>query len=116
MIVLSNPVYSHIPDIHHLLEARYRGAKVIAVAPDKNASSQFADLWVPIDWSADPALWLGVCKILLDNGWVDTEFMKEQTDLPILVRWTTSAICARRTSRRRATQSSSTQWIRPMGL
>jgi steroid C-25 hydroxylase alpha subunit len=86
LILLSNPVYGNIPDIHYILEARYRGAKVVAIAPDKNATAQFADLWLPINWSADPALWLGVCKILIDNGWIDTEFVKEQTDLPALVR------------------------------
>jgi len=86
IILMSNPVYANIPDIHYILEARYRGAKIIAVAPDKNPSCQFADIWVPIDWSADPALWLGVAKILIDKGWIDEHFVKEQTDLPILVR------------------------------
>jgi DMSO reductase family type II enzyme molybdopterin subunit len=86
IILMSNPVYANIPDIHYLLEARYRGAKIIAVAPDKNPSCQFADIWVPVDWSADPALWLGVAKILIDNGWIDTHFVKEQTDGPVLVR------------------------------
>src|ERR1039458_9566819 len=86
IILMSNPVYANIPDMHYLLEARYRGAKIIAVAPDKNPSCQFADIWVPIDWSADPALWLGVAKILIDKGWIDEHFVKEQTDLPILVR------------------------------
>jgi DMSO reductase family type II enzyme molybdopterin subunit len=86
IIWLSNPVYANIPDIHYFLEARYRGAKIISVCPDKNPSAQFADRWVPIDWSADPAMWLGVCKILIENGWIDEEFMREQTDLPIAIR------------------------------
>ena len=86
IILMSNPVYANIPDIHYLLEARYRGAKIIAVAPDKNPTCQFADIWVPIDWSADPALWLGVAKILIDKGWIDTHFVQEQTDAPVLVR------------------------------
>ncbi len=86
IILMSNPVYANIPDIHYLLEARYRGAKIIAVAPDKNPSAQFADIWVPIEWSADPALWLGVSKILIDNGWIDRNFVVEQTDAPVLVR------------------------------
>jgi steroid C-25 hydroxylase alpha subunit len=86
LILLSNPVYGNIPDIHYILEARYRGAKVVAIAPDKNATAQFADMWLPVNWSADPAFWLGVCKILIDNGWIDTEFVKEQTDAPVLVR------------------------------
>jgi steroid C-25 hydroxylase alpha subunit len=86
IILMSNPVYANIPDVHYLLEARYRGAKIIAVAPDKNPSCQFADCWVPINWSADPALWLGVCRILIERGWIDREFVAEQTDAPVLVR------------------------------
>ncbi len=86
LIVLSNPAYGNIPDIHYILEARYRGAKVVAIAPDKNATAQLADMWLPVNWSADPALWLGVCKILIDNGWIDADFVKEQTDAPVLVR------------------------------
>lgn len=86
IILMSNPVYANIPDIHYILEARYRGSKVVAIAPDKNPSAQFADMWLPVNWSADPALWLGVCRILIDNGWIDMEFVKEQTDLPVLVR------------------------------
>ena len=86
IVTQSNPVYSVITDIHWLLEARYRGAKVVAILPDKNPSAQFADMWLPINWSADSALWLGVAKILIERGWVDAEFVKEQTDAPILVR------------------------------
>ena len=86
IILMSNPVYANIPDVHYVLEARYRGAKIIAVAPDKNPSCQFADIWVPINWSADPALWLGVSRILIDNEWINRDFLSEQTDSPILVR------------------------------
>jgi DMSO reductase family type II enzyme molybdopterin subunit len=86
IIMYSNPVYANIPDVHYVLEARYRGAKVIAIAPDKNPSAQFADIWLPINWSSDPAVWLGVCRILIDNGWIDRDFIVEQTDLPVLVR------------------------------
>ncbi len=86
IFVLSNPAYANIPDVHYLLEARYRGAKVVAISPDKNPTAQFADVWLPVNWSADPALWMGVCRILIENGWIDKPFMKEQTDLPVLVR------------------------------
>jgi steroid C-25 hydroxylase alpha subunit len=86
LIVLSNPVYGNIPDIHYILEARYRGAKVVGISPDKSATSQFMDMWMPVNWSADPAIWLGVCRILIENGWIDTDFIKEQTDLVTLVR------------------------------
>lgn len=86
LFILSNPVYANIPDMHYMLEARYRGAKVVVIAPDKNPTAQFGDVWVPVDWSADPALWLGVCRILIEKGWVDIDFIKEQTDLTVVVR------------------------------
>ncbi len=86
VILMSNPVYANIPDIHYFLEARYRGAEVVVICPDKNPTAQFGDYWVPIEWSADPAMWLGVCRLLIERGWVDEEFMREQTDLPIAVR------------------------------
>ncbi len=55
VITQGNPVYSMISEIHYTLEARYRGAKVVAILPDKNPSAQFADMWLPVNWSADPA-------------------------------------------------------------
>lgn len=86
IVVIGNPVYADIADMHYLLEARYRGAKVAVIAPDKSPTAQFADLWLPIDWSADPALWLGVCRILIESGGIDSEFVAEQTDAAVLVR------------------------------
>ena len=86
IIAGANPVYANVPDIHYILESRYRGATVVSISPDKNPTAGIADHWIPIDWSADSAMWLGVCKILIDNNWVNWDFVKEQSDLPILVR------------------------------
>jgi DMSO reductase family type II enzyme molybdopterin subunit len=86
VLVYGNPVYACISDYHYVLEARYRGSKVVQISPDKSPSAQFADMWLPVNWSSDPALWLGLCRILIDKGWIDFEFIKEQTDLPVLVR------------------------------
>ncbi|MFA7269281.1 MAG: molybdopterin-dependent oxidoreductase [Sterolibacterium sp.] len=86
IITGANPVYANIPDFHYVLEARYKGSKVIAVCPDKSPTAQFVDEWVPVDYSADPAVWMGVCRLLIERGWIDEPFMKEQTDLPLAVR------------------------------
>jgi DMSO reductase family type II enzyme molybdopterin subunit len=86
IIQCSNPVYANIPDIHYMLEARYRGAKLIGISIDKTPTQMMMDHWIPMEYSADPAMWLGVCKILIDRGWIDMDFMREQTDLPILIR------------------------------
>jgi len=81
-----NPVYTRIPSTHFIWEARYHGAEVISIAPDYNASSFHADLWVPIKPGTDAALALAMCKVIIDEGKVKEEFVKEQTDLPLLVR------------------------------
>ena len=46
------------PDAHFFTEARYRGARVCAVAPDYAEYVKFADTWLPAragtDAAADP--------------------------------------------------------------
>jgi anaerobic selenocysteine-containing dehydrogenase len=44
----ANPVYTQIPNAHFLNEARYRGARVVTIAPDYSASSVHCDLFVPV--------------------------------------------------------------------
>lgn len=82
----SNPGYTWIPYHHYLTEARYRGAKIVAIAPDFNASAPSSDYFVPIQAGSDAALALAMCKVIVDEGLMDAEFVKSQTDLPLLVR------------------------------
>jgi DMSO reductase family type II enzyme molybdopterin subunit len=81
-----NPLYTRIPSAHYLTEARYKGTDVISIAPDYNASSIHTDLWVPVEPGTDAALALAMCKVIVDEGRYDAAFVKEQTDLPLLVR------------------------------
>jgi len=81
-----NPIYTRIPCSHFLTEARYKGARVINIAPDYNASSIHADEWVPVKPGTDAALALALAHVILKNGWENSTFIKEQTDLPLLVR------------------------------
>lgn len=81
-----NPAVTRIPDAHFVHEARYRGARVIAVAPDYNQSAIHADLWLAPRPGSDAALALGACAILLAEGLYDADYLREQTDLPFLVR------------------------------
>jgi DMSO reductase family type II enzyme molybdopterin subunit len=81
-----NPVATQIPNAHFLTEARYNGAKIVTIAPDYSPSSIHADMWVPVRPGTDAAFALAVAKILIDEKRYDAAFVKEQTDLPILVR------------------------------
>ncbi|MCK9282952.1 MAG: molybdopterin-dependent oxidoreductase, partial [Rhodocyclaceae bacterium] len=81
-----NPVYTQIPNAHFYTSARYRGTKIISICTDYNASAIKADLWIPIKPGTDAALALSVCREIIEGGHVDKAFVKEQTDLPLLVR------------------------------
>ena len=81
-----NPIYTRIPSYHFISEARYRGATVVTIAPDASPSTMHADLYVPVDFGADAALGLGMAQVMIAEGLVKEDFVKEQTDLPLLVR------------------------------
>jgi anaerobic selenocysteine-containing dehydrogenase len=81
-----NPVYTQIPNAHFILEARYHGARVVAIAPDYNASAIHADEWVPVNVGTDAALGLSIAQVMLEEDIFDRRFVAEQTDLPLLVR------------------------------
>jgi DMSO reductase family type II enzyme molybdopterin subunit len=82
----SNPSYTRIPVYHFVPEARYKGAEVVIISPDYNPSGMHSDYHVPVKVGSDAALCLGMCKVILDEGLEDAGFVKDQTDLPLLVR------------------------------
>ena len=86
LIWIANPSYTRVPDAHFLWEARYRGAKVVSIAPDFSPSTVHADHWLNVRYGTDAALALGMVHTILDEGLHDVEYVKEQTDLPFLVR------------------------------
>jgi DMSO reductase family type II enzyme molybdopterin subunit len=86
VVWVANPSYTQITNYHYITEARYNGTEVWVIAADYNASSIPADLWVPVTPGSDAALWLGVSQVLISEGLHNESFIKEQTDLPLLVR------------------------------
>ena len=81
----SNISQTRIPDAHFAYEARYNGAKLVAISPDFNSSCVHADLYLSINPGTDTALALAVAKHIIDNKLYDEPYIKEQTDLPLLV-------------------------------
>jgi DMSO reductase family type II enzyme molybdopterin subunit len=82
----ANPVYTRIPDMHFLTEARYRGTQVVIVGPEYSPSTIHADLWLNPGIQTDPALALAMAQVIVADGLDKAEYVKEQTDLPFLVR------------------------------
>jgi DMSO reductase family type II enzyme molybdopterin subunit len=81
-----NPTYTQIPNAHFIQEARYNGARVVAIAPDYNASAIHADRWIPVNVASDAAFGLSLAHVIIEEERYDARFIAEQTDLPLLVR------------------------------
>ncbi len=88
----SNLPVTRTPDAHWMAEARYRGQKVIAVAPDYADNVKFADEWLAPQPGTDGALAMAMGHVILREFFVDrqvpyfTDYVKRYTDLPFLVR------------------------------
>ena len=81
-----NPAFTRIPFYHFMLEGRYHGAEVVSISPDLNASHMHADYHVPVAPGSDAALAMAMVQVILEEDIADYGFIREQTDLPMLVR------------------------------
>jgi len=88
----SNLPVTRTPDAHWMTEARYRGQKVVAVAPDYADNVKFADEWLAARPGTDGALAMAMGHVILREFFVDrrtpyfADYVKRYTDLPYLVR------------------------------
>jgi len=87
----SNVPVTRTPDAHWMAEARYRGQKVVVVAPDYADNVKFADEWMPAQPGTDGALAMAMGHVVLTEFFVRTpiprfvDYVKRYTDLPFLV-------------------------------
>lgn len=87
----SNVPMTRTPDAHWMTEARYRGQKVIAVAPDYAENVKFADEWVSAAPGTDGALAMAMGHVVLKEFFAESTtpffdtYNKQYTDLPHLV-------------------------------
>ena len=69
----SNVPVTRTPDAHWMTEARYRGQKVVAVAPDYADNVKFADEWLPAQPGTDGALAMAMGHVMLKEFFVDRQ-------------------------------------------
>ncbi|MFC5999595.1 nitrate reductase subunit alpha [Quadrisphaera sp. GCM10027208] len=87
----SNVPLTRTPDAHWMVEARYRGQKVVAVSPDYADNVKFADEWLAAHPGTDGALAMAMGHVVLKEFFVDrqvgyfTDYVRRYTDLPFLV-------------------------------
>jgi nitrate reductase / nitrite oxidoreductase, alpha subunit len=81
-----NWIATKMPDGHWLTEARQRGTKVVVVACEYGATSHKGDEVLVVRPGTTPALALGLAHVIIEEGLYDRDFVRRNTDLPLLVR------------------------------
>lgn len=69
-----------------LLDAKERGLKVVAVDPRRRGAGPHADDWLPIKPASDLALALALSHALINQGYVDENYLKKYTNSSFLVQ------------------------------
>ncbi|MBE9375702.1 nitrate reductase subunit alpha [Saccharopolyspora sp. HNM0983] len=87
----SNVPVTRTPDAHFMTEARYRGQKVVVVAPDYADNVKFADTWLAPNPGTDGAMAMAMGHVVLRDFFVQrqapafADYVRRYTDLPFLV-------------------------------
>ena len=82
-----NLIENKMPESHWLNEVMERGGKLVDIAPEYNCPGTKSNYWIGVrPGLSDTAVFLGVTKILIDEGWYDADFVRRFTDFPLLVR------------------------------
>ncbi len=87
----ANLPMTRTPDAHFAIEARYKGTKIVSMAPDYAEYVKFADLWMPVKQGTDAAAFMAMGHVALKEFHVAkqdayfTGYAKKYTDMPMLV-------------------------------
>ncbi|AQL43988.1 nitrate reductase [Halorientalis sp. IM1011] len=82
----SNINVTRIPDAKYFLEAAYNGTKRVGIFTDYSQTAIHTDEWISPEPGTDTALALGMARVIVEEGLYDEAHLKEQTDMPLLVR------------------------------
>ncbi len=91
IITGANLPMTRTPDAHFASEVRYKGAKIVAMAPDYAEFVKFSDLWMPIRQGTDSAAFLAMGHVALKEFYIENqdpyfaEYARKYTDLPMQV-------------------------------
>ncbi|MEK8089674.1 nitrate reductase subunit alpha [Thermithiobacillus plumbiphilus] len=87
----ANLPMTRTPDAHFFSEVRYKGAKVVSMAPDYAEYVKFADLWMPVRQGTDAAVFMAMGHVVLREFFLDhqepyfLDYARTYTDLPMQV-------------------------------
>ncbi len=77
-----NPVHTQVNVMHHAMDAKKRGAKLVVVDPYRTATAAKADLHIPLRPGTDGALACAMMHVLFAEGFADWDYLWRYTDCP----------------------------------
>jgi nitrate reductase alpha subunit len=84
-----NWITTKMPDAHWLTEARLKGTKIVVIACEYSATATKGDEVIVVRPGTTSALALGLSHVILKEKLYDVNYVKQWTDLPLLVRMDT---------------------------
>ncbi|MGK3149015.1 nitrate reductase subunit alpha [Staphylococcus shinii] len=87
----SNVPLTRTPDAHFMTEVRYKGTKVVSVAPDYAENVKFADNWLAPHPGTDAAVAQAMTHVILQEHYVNEpnnyfiNYAKQYTDMPFIL-------------------------------
>lgn len=84
-----NWITTKMPDAHWLTEARLKGTRIVVIACEYSATCTKADDAIVVRPGTTPALALGLAHVILRERLYDVDYVRQWTDLPLLVRMDT---------------------------
>lgn len=79
-VIGSNTTEQHPVIALKIKEAKRRGGKLIVADPRKIELAAIADIWLRHNPGTDVALILGMCKVIVDEGLIDENFVRERCE------------------------------------
>ena len=87
VMIGKNLIENKMSDNHFLNELMERDGKIVTISPEYSPPSTKSDYWIPVrPGLSDTAVVLAVAKGIIDRNLYDVAFVKQFTDMPLLVR------------------------------
>ncbi|MGT0197767.1 molybdopterin-dependent oxidoreductase [Staphylococcus aureus] len=91
MITWVERTFNTYSGLHFMTEVRYKGTKVISVAPDYAENVKFADNWLAPNPGSDAAIAQAMTHVILQEHYVNQpnerfiNYAKQYTDMPFII-------------------------------
>lgn len=70
----------------NVLDAKEKGANVIAIDPRYSNSAAHSDQWIPMRPGTDGAFILAVCNYIIENDLIDYDYLRNKSVAPMLIK------------------------------